>query len=400
MPDNKLILKIADISIPVSTTEDEAYAVALAEDIDADMRQILDSNTSASVTSAALLCAIDYLDSFRKSNRATNNLRNQIKEYLADAANAKLQYDEECKKNSELTVELGAMRQHLTRIASEGDASGAIEQFKNELAKATAEANRGKKQIADLMGQLSALTEKSNAMNEYISGQDKEIARLNSVINIHLETISSLEEKLRAKQAAPAAAPTAGQAKDEIQSVLDSIRASREAAEKASPVAPAPQQTAPAPQQTAPAPQQTAPAPADKAPARTAPQPAAPAQAVEQTVLEPAAPAAGKAEADPFFHPDAQSAPHGGEPEIIEDLEAPESADPIQKLEEEISSFPFDIDIDDKPEEYFRGEYAVRDRERAEEQARLEKEPAPQKSSAKPKTRDDDMPDLDWTRDL
>ncbi|MEA4912712.1 MAG: cell division protein ZapA [Oscillospiraceae bacterium] len=365
MPDNKIVLKIADISIPVCTTEDEAYTVALAEDIDADMRQILDSNASASVTSAALLCAIDYLDSFRKANRSTNNLRNQIKEYLADAANAKLQYDEECKKSGELTVELNAMRQHLTRIAAEGDTTGAVEQLKAQLAGATGEINRCKKQNGELMMQINALADKSNAMNEYISGQDKEIARLSALVNIHLETIASLEEKLRAKQTpAVETAQSVEQAQSDIQSVLNSMQANREAAEK---LAPAIAQTAPAP-------------------------------AVEQTTLENA-PDETKIGEPVFFTPEdkgEEKAPD--EPEIVEDLETAESADPIKKLEEEISSFPFDIDIDDKPEEFFRGEYAVRDRERAEEQARLEKAEHEKTKAALKK--DEDLPDLDWTRDL
>ena len=201
MNDNKILLKIAGISILISTSEDEEYARGLAEDIDTDVRGIIEGNPSASVTSAALLCAIDYLDAYRKANRSSNNLRNQIKDYLADAANAKLQFDEERKKTADLTVEIQALRSHLTRIAAEGDSTGAVDHLKADLAKCNTEINKQKKQITELLSQISTLGEKATAMNDYISGQDKEIARLNSIIGVHCETITALEEKVRDKDA-------------------------------------------------------------------------------------------------------------------------------------------------------------------------------------------------------
>lgn len=201
MNDNKILLKIAGISILISTSEDEEYARALADDIDTDVRGIIEGNPSASVTNAALLCAIDYLDAYRKANRSSNNLRNQIKDYLADAANAKLQFDEERKKTADLTVEIQALRSHLTRIAAEGDSSGAVDHLKADLAKCNTEINKQKKQITELLAQISTLGEKATAMNDYISGQDAEIARLNGIIGVHCETITSLEQKVRDKDA-------------------------------------------------------------------------------------------------------------------------------------------------------------------------------------------------------
>lgn len=200
MNDNKILLKIAGISILISTSEDEEYARALADDIDTDVRGIIEGNPSASVTNAALLCAIDYLDAYRKANRSSNNLRNQIKDYLADAANAKLQFDEERKKTADLTVEIQALRSHLTRIAAEGDSSGAVDHLKADLAKCNTEINKQKKQITELLAQISTLGEKATAMNDYISGQDAEIARLNNIIGVHCETITTLEQKVHDKE--------------------------------------------------------------------------------------------------------------------------------------------------------------------------------------------------------
>lgn len=194
MAQNKILLSIADLNILVSTAEEESYVKTLAQDLDADIRGILESNSGASVTNAALLCAIDYLDSFRKASRSSNNLRTQIKEYLADAAAAKLQYDEEKKKNDELSVEIGALRTHLTRIAAEADQNGIVERLKADLAGAVNEINLQKKHIADLLAQNNALNEKSNAMSEYISGQDQEIGRLSDLCDGYTARIAELEQ--------------------------------------------------------------------------------------------------------------------------------------------------------------------------------------------------------------
>ncbi|MEG2083497.1 MAG: cell division protein ZapA, partial [Oscillospiraceae bacterium] len=106
MTDNKVQLNIAGISITVNTPEDKEYTAGLAEELDSDIRAILKANEGASVTSAALLCAIDYLNNERKSAKSSSNMRTQIKEYLADAASAKLECDEEHKRNLELSAEI------------------------------------------------------------------------------------------------------------------------------------------------------------------------------------------------------------------------------------------------------------------------------------------------------
>ena len=49
---------------------------------------------TASVTSAAVLTALDYQDKLQGAVAAADNMRGQIKEYLEDAAKAKLAAEE------------------------------------------------------------------------------------------------------------------------------------------------------------------------------------------------------------------------------------------------------------------------------------------------------------------
>jgi Predicted membrane protein len=203
MANNKISLNIAGLNILISTPEDEEYVAQIAKEIDDSVNAILEKSSSASVTNAILLCTIDYLDSYKKANRTSNNMRNQIKDYMAEAANAKREFDEEKKHSEELEAEIQTLRNHLTRIATEGDASGVFAKMREDLNVANNELARQRKRNADLTAQNRTLTEKNEAMNSYIAGQDREIARLSAVaeeLNTRLidktDLISELSDKL------------------------------------------------------------------------------------------------------------------------------------------------------------------------------------------------------------
>ena len=81
----KVRLQIAGSNYVISTTDSESYVHELAERLDKDMKDILESAPSASVTQAAVLAALDYLDELQKSTGSVDNMRRQIKNYLEDA---------------------------------------------------------------------------------------------------------------------------------------------------------------------------------------------------------------------------------------------------------------------------------------------------------------------------
>ena len=62
MPVNKIRLEICGCSYLISTTDSEQYTLSLAEKLDHNMNEIMAQNPSASVTAAAVLSALDYLD--------------------------------------------------------------------------------------------------------------------------------------------------------------------------------------------------------------------------------------------------------------------------------------------------------------------------------------------------
>lgn len=110
MPVNKIRLEICGCSYVISTTDSEQYTLSLAEKLDHNMNEIMVQNPSASVTAAAVLSALDYLDELEKSSASADNMRGQIKDYLEDAANAKLEAEEAKREIERLRREIGYLK--------------------------------------------------------------------------------------------------------------------------------------------------------------------------------------------------------------------------------------------------------------------------------------------------
>ena len=94
MDPNKVKLEICGSSYVVSTNDAEEYLLGLAERLDRDMNQIMIDTPNASVTAAAVITALAYLDEAEKSAFGADNMRGQIQGYLEDAARARLAAEE------------------------------------------------------------------------------------------------------------------------------------------------------------------------------------------------------------------------------------------------------------------------------------------------------------------
>jgi len=106
MPLNKIKLNVAGTSYVINSTDSEEDVLALAATLDADIRTILDQSPSASVTAAAVLCALTYLDKLEKSNRGADNMRSQVKQYLEDANKARFEAEKVKMELEKLKVDI------------------------------------------------------------------------------------------------------------------------------------------------------------------------------------------------------------------------------------------------------------------------------------------------------
>lgn len=132
---NKVRVTIAGAPYAIATTDSESYITSLAKKLDEDITKLLDDNANLSVTKAAVFCAMDYLDEYRKSAGSAENMRSQIQDYIADAARAKISEDKTKTENETLKRENVALREQLARMKAK-EAAKEMKEKAEESAKA------------------------------------------------------------------------------------------------------------------------------------------------------------------------------------------------------------------------------------------------------------------------
>lgn len=125
---NKVRVNIAGAPYAIATTDTESYITSLAKKLDEDITKLLDDNGNLSLSKAAVFCAMDYLDEYRKSAGSAENMRSQIQDYIADAAKAKLAEDKVRAENEVLQRENAALREQLAKLQAKMKETAAREQ--------------------------------------------------------------------------------------------------------------------------------------------------------------------------------------------------------------------------------------------------------------------------------
>ena len=125
---NKVRVTIAGAPYAIATTDTESYITSLAKKLDEDITKLLDDNGNLSLSKAAVFCAMDYLDEYRKSAGSAENMRSQIQDYIADAAKAKLAEDKVRAENEVLQRENSALREQLAKLQAKMKEAAAREQ--------------------------------------------------------------------------------------------------------------------------------------------------------------------------------------------------------------------------------------------------------------------------------
>ena len=125
---NKVRVTIAGAPYAIATTDTESYITSLAKKLNEDITKLLDDNGNLSLSKAAVFCAMDYLDEYRKSAGSAENMRSQIQDYIADAAKAKLAEDKVRAENEVLQRENAALREQLAKLQAKMKEAAAREQ--------------------------------------------------------------------------------------------------------------------------------------------------------------------------------------------------------------------------------------------------------------------------------
>ena len=115
MPTSKVRLNICGSSYVISTTESEDYMQNLADRLNLDMNELMASSNSISITTAAIMTALNYRDELEKASGSADNMRRQIKDYLEDAASAKMAAEEVRRENASLKRRIDDLERRLRR---------------------------------------------------------------------------------------------------------------------------------------------------------------------------------------------------------------------------------------------------------------------------------------------
>ena len=102
MATSKVRPNICGSSYVVNTSESEDYMQNLADRLNLDMNELMASSNSVSITTAAVMTALNYRDELEKASGSADNMRRQIKDYLEDAASAKMAAEELRRENAAL----------------------------------------------------------------------------------------------------------------------------------------------------------------------------------------------------------------------------------------------------------------------------------------------------------
>ena len=113
MEKNRVSLKIYGNSYTILTEDDPEYVEQLGDLINKEMHDISNESTNLSQTQCAVLVALDQADACKKANSEAVNLRVQIKDYIEDAARAKLEVDVARREIERLNRELSSLRNQI-----------------------------------------------------------------------------------------------------------------------------------------------------------------------------------------------------------------------------------------------------------------------------------------------
>ncbi len=106
MPSNRIKIEICGASYMITTDEPEEYVQELSQKLDQQIRQLMDSSGAMSAYNAMMLCCLQYLDQYQKSEQNLDRIRSQLAEYLEDAARARIELDEARREVERLKREL------------------------------------------------------------------------------------------------------------------------------------------------------------------------------------------------------------------------------------------------------------------------------------------------------
>lgn len=114
MNKNKVRLNICGTECTLTSEDNETYVLALGDEVEKSIQNIMDKNDRVSLTLAAMITALSFCDESKKAVAAADNLRSQIKDYLEDSSRSRLEADEARREIERMKQEIQTLRARLS----------------------------------------------------------------------------------------------------------------------------------------------------------------------------------------------------------------------------------------------------------------------------------------------
>ena len=124
MDKKKVRIVICSTEYTVITEDTPEYLHSLAFELDKTLRSIVEGSNRISMTQASVLLALRFLDASKKAEQSTDNIRSQLKEYLQDAAKARIEADDAKRENERLKNEIEILKARLDERKNKKDNYG------------------------------------------------------------------------------------------------------------------------------------------------------------------------------------------------------------------------------------------------------------------------------------
>lgn len=121
MATNKVKITVGGVEYSIITDDDVAYVQDLAREVDSVLAKITKGNPRLSSTQAAVLAVLGFADECKKASADADRLREQIKDYLDDASNAKSKADKARHELETVKKQNEALKRENERLKSELD---------------------------------------------------------------------------------------------------------------------------------------------------------------------------------------------------------------------------------------------------------------------------------------
>ena len=90
---NRIVISIGGRDYTLLAAEDDQYVQKVAEHVDKKIQELMEQS-HLSLTDAAVMTAVNLADDYFKMVETSENLRNQLKEYLEEASKTKMELSE------------------------------------------------------------------------------------------------------------------------------------------------------------------------------------------------------------------------------------------------------------------------------------------------------------------